>query len=125
MTGAHATFGINVEQGVLVFVDVASASLKAAAIWGVQKPPVDQLPALRQMSDLAWGFWHEAHGGSDLGHITKFIVTQVVNGITNRLIDQALQTYIVPDGPERLTAVPTWPGINFDIETEQGKALLG
>ena len=125
MTGAHGTFGINVDQGIVWFIDVASASLKAASLWGVQNPPVDQLPALRQMSDLAWGFWHEAHGGSNLGHITKFIVPQIINEDTLSVIKQALETYEVPEGQERLTALPAWPGVTFDIETDQGKALLG
>lgn len=125
ITGAHGTFGVNVAEGIVWFIDVASASLKAASLWGVPNPPVEQLPALRQMSDISWGFWTRAHGGSDLGRINKFIVPQIINEITLRLIDEALKTYIVPQGQERLTAVPTWPGITFDIETDQGQALLG
>ncbi|KAJ4347557.1 Mitochondrial import inner membrane translocase subunit tim8 [Ascochyta clinopodiicola] len=124
-TGAHATFGVNVHEGILWFIDRASAPLKAASLWGVEKPPVDQLPALRQMSDLAWGFWHEAHGGSNLGHITKFIIPQIINQDTIGVIERVLATYIVPDGQQRLTAVPIWPGVTFDVETDQGKALLG
>lgn len=77
------------------------------------------------MSDLSWGFWYQAHHGSALGYITKFIVPQIVNDITLRLIDEALKTYDVPDGEMRITAVPEWPGITFDIETEACKALLG
>ncbi|XPT03569.1 Mitochondrial import inner membrane translocase subunit tim8 [Ascochyta lentis] len=124
-TGAHGTFGINVDQGIVWFIDVASAPLKASSLWGVEEPPADQLPALRQMSDLAWGFWHEAHAGSNLGHITKFIVPQIINQDTLDVIKQALATYAVPEGQQRLAAVPTWPGVTFDIETDQGKALLG
>ena len=124
-TGAHGTFGINIDEGAVLFIDVASARLKAAELWRVDKPPANQLPELRQMSDLSWGFWYEAHDGSDLGHITKFIVPQIINENTLRLINQALQTYIVPGGEERVAAVPEWPGISFDVETEQGKALLG
>ncbi|KZM28677.1 uncharacterized protein EKO05_0009934 [Ascochyta rabiei] len=124
-TGAHGTFGINVNEGIVWFIDRASAPLKAASLWGVENPPVDQLPALRQMSDLAWGFWHEAHGGSNLGHITKFIIPQIINQDTVGAIQQALATHTVPEGQQRLTAVPTWPGVTFDIETDQGKALLG
>lgn len=77
------------------------------------------------MSDLAWGFWHEAHSGSNLGHITKFIVPQIINEETLSVIKQALETYTVPEGQVRVTTLPTWPGITFDIETDQGKALLG
>lgn len=109
----------------MFLIDVASAPRRAAQLWGVDEAPKDQLPALRQISDIAWGFWHQAHGGSDLGHITKFIVPQVINEITVRLIDQALQTYDVPDGEERHESVPEWPGISFHIDTLPGKALLG
>lgn len=77
------------------------------------------------MSDLSWGFWYEAHGGSDLGHITKFVVPQVINDVTLRLIDTALESYDVPADEERPTAIPEWPGITFDIDTDAGKALLG
>ncbi|KAJ4993437.1 hypothetical protein SVAN01_00985 [Stagonosporopsis vannaccii] len=124
-TGAHGTFGINANEGVVFFIDVASAAHKAAELWGVKDPPKDQLPALRQMSDLSWGYWYLAHGGTNLGHITKFIVPQVINDITLRLINAALESYVVPDGEERITTVPEWPGITFDIETEACKALLG
>ena len=108
-----------------MFIDVASAPKKAAELWKVEKAPADQLPALRQMSDLSWGFWHEAHGGRNLGHITKFIVPQIINDETLRLIDQALKTYEVPEGKDRLDTLPAWPGLTFDIDTDQGKALLG
>lgn len=94
-------------------------------MWGVDVAPKDQLPDLRQISDIAWGFWHQAHGGSDLGHTTKFIVPQVINDITTRLISQALENYDVPDDEERYDTVPEWPGITFSIDTPPGKALLG
>ncbi|KAJ4311116.1 Mitochondrial import inner membrane translocase subunit tim8 [Neodidymelliopsis sp. IMI 364377] len=125
VTGAHGTFGINADEGVIWFIDRSSASLKAASLWKVNDPPADQLPALRQMSDISWGFWNRVHTGSNLGHITKFIIPQVITESTRRLIDQALKTYIVPQGQQRLTDVPTWPGITFSVETEQGQALLG
>ncbi|KAF1928401.1 uncharacterized protein M421DRAFT_92650 [Didymella exigua CBS 183.55] len=124
-TGAHGTFAINVEEGAVFLIDVASAPRKAAQLWGVDAAAKDQLPELIQISDIAWGFWHQAHGGSDLGHITKFVVPQIINDITIRLINQALETYNVPDGEERHNTVPEWPGISFKIDTPAGKALLG
>jgi hypothetical protein len=124
-TGAHGTFGVNVKGGALFLIEVASAPRTAALLWDVDPVPKDQLPEIRQISDLAWGFWYQAHGGSNLGHITKFVVPQVINDVTGRLIDQALKTYEVPDGEERHDAVPEWPGISFDVDTPPGKALLG
>jgi hypothetical protein len=57
----------------VLFIDVASAALKAAQMWGVEKVSVDQRLALQQMPDLSWGFWHQAHSGSNLGHITQMV----------------------------------------------------
>ncbi|KAF3045874.1 hypothetical protein E8E12_002891 [Didymella heteroderae] len=124
-TGAHGTFGINVEKGAVFLIDVASAPRNAAQLWGVVSAPKDHLPELRQISDIAWGFWYQAHGGSDLGHITKFVVPQVINDVTGRLINQALKTYEVTDGEERDDAVPEWPGVTFETGTPPGNALLG
>ena len=124
-TGAHSTFGINAEEGALFLIEVASAPRTAEILWGVKEAPKAQLPEKRQISDLAWGFWYQAHGGSNLGHITKFVVPQVINDVTGRLIDQALKTYEVPEGEERHNTVPEWPGLTFEIDTPPGKALLG
>lgn len=124
-TGAHGTFGINVEEGALFLIEVASAPRTAALLWDVDPAPKDELPEIRQISDLAWGFWYQSHGGSTLGHIKKFVVPQVIDDVTRRLIDQALKTYEVPDGEERHDVVPEWPGITFEIDTPPGKALLG
>lgn len=124
-TGAHGTFGINVEEGALFLIELASTPRSAELLWKVDPAPRGELPVLRQISDLAWGFWYQAHGGSNLGHITKFVVPQVINDVTGRLIDEALKTYEVPDGEERHNAVPEWPGITFEIDTPPGKALLG
>lgn len=109
----------------MLFIDVLSASQSAVEEWGVEKAPIDELPALRTISDLSWGFWYDAHHGSNLGHITKFIVPQIINDITTLLVEGVLASYHVPDGEQRVTELPKWPGITFDIGTEEGKALLG
>ena len=49
----------------------------------------------------------------------------IVNDDTLKLIKMALKTYHVPEGQQRYTLVPRWPGLVFDIETEEGKAMLG
>lgn len=37
----------------------------------------------------------------------------------------ALKSYKVPEGQERHKFLPRWPGIEFSIETPEGKAMLG
>ena len=48
-----------------------------------------------------------------------------MNKETQRLIEQSLELYTVPDGQQRVTELPKWPGLTFDIETEAGQAMLG
>lgn len=49
----------------------------------------------------------------------------VINLDTLRLIGLALKSYEVPTGQQRYTILPKWPGLEFDIETPEGKAMLG
>ena len=49
----------------------------------------------------------------------------IVNDDTLKLIKMALETYQVPEGQQRYTLLPKWPGLVFEIETEEGKAMLG
>lgn len=75
---------------------------------------------------MAWGAWYRTHpGGHDLGRISKFFVTSIINPITRNLIAEALKTYEVPDGQRRVESVPEWPGLTFSIESEEGAAMLG
>lgn len=126
MTGAYSVIGVNARDGVISFLDVRSAEKGASMTWGVEKPPINELPKLRQISDLAWGFWNRAHPGKEnLNQISKFLVHDIINQDTLDLIKRALATYKVPDGQQRYTRLPKWPGLVFDIETEEGKAMLG
>jgi hypothetical protein len=126
MTDAHSVMAVNARDGVLTFLDVKSAEKGASRTWGVAKPSVDELPKLRQISDLAWGFWNRAHpGGANLDKINKFLVHDIANEDTLKLIKIALKTYKVPEGQQRYTYLPKWPGLVFDIETDEGKAMFG
>ncbi len=123
---AHAVIGVNTEAGVIYFVDIASAFEAAKSLWKVAKPSLDELPQLRQISDIAWGIWRRKHpDGQNLGRINKVLVDYVVNDITRKLIAKALKTYRVEDGHTRETSVPLFPGITFSMDTEQGAAMLG
>jgi hypothetical protein len=52
-------------------------------------------------------------------------VYDITNDETLELIKMALKTYQVPEGQQRYTFLPNWPGLVFDIETEECKAMLG
>lgn len=120
-TYAKAIMASNADDGVVFFIDRRSAVSGAAGAWGVKTAPVDQLPELRQMSELAWGMWRHVHpSGASLGNIKYFIVNQVVNTETQGLIAEALNV-----GGNPVAALPKWPGMTWDIESPQGAALLG
>lgn len=73
-----------------------------------------------------WAFWKRAHkGDAGLSNIQKFHVHDAVNEDTLRLVNVALKTYQVPEGDSRHTRLPKWPGLIFNIETEEGKVMLG
>ncbi|KAF3009504.1 hypothetical protein E8E13_003824 [Curvularia kusanoi] len=125
MTGAYSHIGVNARDGVISFFNVMSAERGAAHYWGVDQPSVEELPKLRQISDLAWGFWKRAHpDGAGLNNINKFLVHDIINPDTLDLMRLALQSYEVPEG-QRYTYIPAWPGIEFDMETPEGKSMLG
>lgn len=46
--------GVNARDGVISFLNVRSAERSAVALWKVTKPAADDLPKLRQISDLAY-----------------------------------------------------------------------
>ncbi|KAJ8106913.1 hypothetical protein OPT61_g9226 [Boeremia exigua] len=126
MTGAWSHMGVNARDGVVTFLNVRSAQRGAIYSWAVEKPKNTELPQLRQISDIAWAFWRRAHGdGQGLGNINKFLVHDIVNAETLRLIGLALKRYEVPDGQQRYKFLPKWPGLELDIETPEGKAMLG
>lgn len=110
----------NADDGVVFFIDRRSAVSGAEGAWGVKFLPVDQLPELRQMSDLAWGIWRRVHpSGIGLDNINYFVVAQIVNTETRELIVEALDA-----GQNHESTAPVWPGVTWDIESEQGAAML-
>ena len=74
----------------------------------------------------SWAFWKREHkGNTGLDNINKFLVHDIINTDTEKLIKQALLSYQVPDGGERYEFVPKWPGLVFSIDSDEGKAMLG
>jgi hypothetical protein len=62
--------------------------------------------------------------GAGLNNINKSLVHDITNDETLELIKMALKTYQVPEGQQRYTFLPNWPGLVFNIETEECKAML-
>lgn len=117
---------MNAKDGVIYFLNVRSALEGAKSSWKDENPPLDELPALRSISDMAWGAWHRMHpDGQGLNRINKFFVDSIVNPTTNALIKFAVNTYELPYYEPRPSSLPKWPGLTFSMDTDQGAALLG
>lgn len=122
VTGAENTIGVNADSGAIFALSLSSAAKSARRLWKVA-PTTEQLPHIRSVSDLAWAFWNRAVAGTpgaELQNIKYFFVNMIVNTETNRHIRRALQTLDPP-----VEEAVSWPGHEFGMETEAGKALLG
>ena len=53
MTNAYSHMGVNARDGVVTFLNVRSVERGAMMTWNVDKPAAEELPKLRQISDLA------------------------------------------------------------------------
>lgn len=75
---------------------------------------------------MAWGIWRRKHpDGQGLNQINKFFVNHIENEVTQELVNEAVDTYTVPEGETRAEYLPAFPGLTFSIKTEQGAAMLG
>ena len=126
MTGAHHTIGINPDSGIVYFLNLCSAQKAAQMYWGIDKPPSDQLPALRSTSDIAWGFYNRASWGK-LSNIRVFMSMMIINTDTMRIIERVLAMYNndLSADMQRIDGVQLWPGTTFDVNDIEGQALLG
>lgn len=130
MAGAYSIVGANSVSGVVFFVDRRSAYHAAKELWYPDVPTPARLPQLEAISDISWAFWNRVWQKrppkkQKLGNINYFVVHNIVNTETEQLIKQALETYDVPEGQQRVTRLPEWPGLTFDIESQNGQAMLG
>ncbi|KAL1601929.1 Mitochondrial import inner membrane translocase subunit tim8 [Nothophoma quercina] len=125
-TGARAIIGANAKDGIIYLLNHKSAYEGAKELWGVESPPADELPQLTDTSDMAWGVWRRVHpDGQKLDKIKMFFSVLIINKITQQLISEALKTYKVAAGQSRVSSLPRWPGLTFDLESAEGKAMLG
>jgi hypothetical protein len=83
--------------------------------WGRKAAP-DELPQLRHLSDIYWGFW--VRDNPDIKNLHVYAAHIVVNEITVSLMMRALQSV----NKDRLSP---WPGDTFDADSDEGKALIG
>jgi hypothetical protein len=120
VTNAEHTVGVNAEAGAVFAIQLFSAAKAARRLWK-RVPLADELPAIRSVSDIAWAFWNRVHGDAEsLQNIRYLFVTMIINKETNQHVQRALSTL---DPPKRDAEV--WPGHEFSMETDAGKALLG
>ncbi|KAF2263948.1 hypothetical protein CC78DRAFT_602932 [Lojkania enalia] len=86
-----------------------------------QDPPVSIYPALKTWADIAFLQWQELHSqinsGANIGNVKYIFSSPVENDECVRLIDETLKK----SGNER----KKWPGVTFDADSDEAKALIG
>jgi hypothetical protein len=117
VTGAYSRIGINRQDGIVYFLHRRSPEKGAEILWDNPSPDLTALPKLRSSSDLAFGLWNRvaASGGQK---IEKFLSVNIVNEDAEEIIARALDKVKVDE-------VQGWPGTDFDMTGDAGKALLG
>lgn len=82
-----------------------------------QSNPKAQLPDLQKWSDVAWLFWEMSCKGEGVGvgNLNYVFRVQIVNDNTRFIVSRALGS----------TSVGAWPGTAFNMDTDQGRAILG
>lgn len=83
------------------------------------KPPPEELPKLRNQSDILWGYWYDNTNKFDRRNIRLFLAIDVRNKETEKVVEYCLRK----EG-KQLEECP-WPGGTFSTDTVEGKALLG
>ncbi|KAF9699865.1 hypothetical protein EKO04_002094 [Ascochyta lentis] len=117
VTGAYSRIGINRADGIVYFLHRRSPERGAEILWNVPSPDLSALPKLRSSSDLAFGMWNRVPSLNGQ-KIVKFMSVNIVNEDAEEIIKHALQMVDVDE-------VQPWPGTDFDMTGDAGKALLG
>ncbi|KAF1360597.1 hypothetical protein EJ07DRAFT_71559, partial [Lizonia empirigonia] len=87
------------------------------------KPETDELPHISSVSDVAWAFWNRAVAstpGAGLRDVKHSFVNMNVNKETNQHVRRAMQS-LEPS----LDDPVGWPGRDFEMDSDTGKALSG
>lgn len=99
----------------MIFGQYLLSAPHAAEEYWYRKPKVDELPELRAMSDVMWGWWNRDN--PNIRNIRYFWMQQIANEDTLQLIASALK-----NAKKELRG---WPGTTFDLNSKEGQALLG
>jgi len=110
-TIAYFTTVFNPTEGVIIAWGSYGARYQGSKL----KPLITVLPKLRSWSDIAWLQWSEI-AGKNAKNLRYVFHSPVTNTEARWLINRAFQL----SGQE----LKTWPGVDFDIATDEGKALL-
>jgi hypothetical protein len=105
---------INPSGGVVFMQYVTSPATAALNVWN-KKPSLDELPALRHLSDIMWGAWNREN--ADISKIKYFWVQGVGNTNTKAVIARALKAA----GKD----LEKWPGTTLDTTDDGALAILG
>jgi hypothetical protein len=117
VTGAYSRVGINRNDGIVYFLHRLSPEKSAEILWNNPSLDPAALPKIRSSSDLVFGMWNRVAAPNG-NKIEKFISMNVINEDAEEIINRALETVHVDD-------VQPWPGTDFDMMDDAGKALLG
>ncbi|KAG9387779.1 Vacuolar amino acid transporter protein 1 [Pyrenophora tritici-repentis] len=119
VTNAEHSIGANAESGALYVMQISSAAKAARQLWK-RAPLVEELPAIRSVSDIAWAFWNRVHQDGGLDNIKYLFFMMIINKETNQYVKRALDTLSPPK-----EEADGWAGNDFAMDTDEGKALLG
>ncbi|KAI8936181.1 hypothetical protein NX059_006614 [Plenodomus lindquistii] len=113
-TGGYYEMGVNGAQGGVMTFARYSPAHRALD----RDPPVppEQLPALKQSSDLLWAIWQAHVPETQQHHINFFMSLSIENDETLAIIKRALDS--------TGQVLSRW-GAKFDVQSVEGKALLG
>ncbi|KAI4913443.1 uncharacterized protein J4E92_009792 [Alternaria infectoria] len=113
-TGAYYRFAFNAEQGA-IYGHNFLAPWPAAMDTYAEGFPADQLPLLRQASDIMAAFWLRNPNPKNLKY---WFGSNIINAETVPVVNRIL----VSKGYKE---VPEWPGVQVDDSSEEYLALLG
>ena len=102
-------------DGAIVGLDLSSPRVGALEYWGYA-PTAGTLPALHYCADFYWHYW--AHNNPNVRNLRIYMAHSVINDNTVRLVSRAFKNL-------GLTALKPWPGVSFEVGTDEFKALVG
>ncbi|KAF2876222.1 hypothetical protein BDV95DRAFT_560268 [Massariosphaeria phaeospora] len=113
-TGATFLNIFNPEDGVIIAWGNYGPAYRAKK----KDPPIELLPKLQKWSDVAFLQWYATSGkGDSTKNINYILQTPIENEESVSLIERALAN--------TKKELKTWPGVEFDAESDEGKAILG